>query len=676
MEIPLLRDLLIVLGLSVGILLVSNRVGIPPMVGLLLTGVIVGPHGLALLHSTHEVEVMAEVGVVLLLFTIGMEFSLIKLFAIGKLIISGGSLQILLTTAAVVLGGMIVGLTIPTSIHIGFLVSLSSTAIVLKTLQERTEIESPHGRLVLAILICQDIAIVPMILATPMLTGQGGGGPGLALALVAKIVGVLVFVWLSMKFAVPWLLDQIAGTRSRELFILTIVVICFAIAWLTSSIGLSLGLGAFLAGLILSESPYSHNSLGGILPFRDVFTSLFFVSIGMLLDVRFLVAHPLLILAALAAIIIVKAIIVTIGGLLLGYPLRNAAHAGIALAQVGEFSFVLARAGVAAGLIGGDLYQSFLATSVLTMAMTPFLLRAAPDIAGMIQRVSARRDARVQDQTAEIAEPVSNHIVIIGFGFTGANIARAARAAGIEYVIIESNPETVRLEKQRGEPITFGDASYPSVLEHAAVATARIVAVVINDPVATRGIIQTVRSISPATHIIVRTRFMREIEALRALGASEIIPEEFETSIELSSRILARCLVPREQIAELIDRIRRDEYRMYRTTPDLAASIGDPTWSLDDVEVAAIEIDRGSPLDGRTLAEIDLRRRHKVTLLEIRRAERRIPNPGGDERLSAGDVIMVVGSAKRRARLARMAGSPTEGPAPAGEHQQQRRPKS
>jgi len=659
MEISLLRDILIVLGLSVIILLVCARVGVPSIVGLLVTGVIVGPHGFGLLHATHEVEMLAEGGVVLLLFTIGMEFSLTKLFKIGRMVMVGGALQVGLTIAVTWGLGELFGLPFDQALFLGFLASLSSTAIVLKALQEQTQIESPHGQMALAILIFQDIAVVPMILAVPILAGTGAMDITMIAVLLGKILGVLVFVWLAMKFIVPWLLHQIARTRSRELFVLSVVVLCFAIAWLTASVGLSLALGAFLAGLILSESPYSHHALGGIMPFRDVFTSLFFVSIGMLLDLDFLVAHPVVIGLAVVGVVIVKSGVVTVTGLALKMPLRNATQAGLAVGQVGEFAFVLASSGLALGLIGGDLYQGFLASSVLSMAITPLMIGIAPRAAKAMQKTITPKGQKTPppelDATAE-EKKLSDHIVVIGFGFTGHNIARAARFAGLRYTVIESNAISVKREANAGEPIFYGDATYTSVLEHAQVENARTVAVVINDPIATRQIIQTVREMNPDVHIIARTRFVREIGPLRELGATQVIPEEFETSIEISSRILAQHLVPRETITSFIEEVRRDEYQMYRNISEPTASLTDLTWTLPDVELGTVEVHPGSQLAGKTLAELDLRRRYGVTLLEVRNGEERTVNPAGDTTLQAGDVIVVVGNARKRRRLAGLAG--------------------
>lgn len=653
MEIPLLTDILITFALSVAILLVCHQFRIPSVVGLLLTGVLAGPNGLGLVGKNHEVDMLAEIGIVLLLFTIGLEFSLAKLFQIGRTVMLGGTLQVALTTVAVYGIGTMLGLSTGQAVFMGFLVSLSSTAIVLKSLQERAEMEAPHGRVSLAILIFQDIVIVPMMLITPLLAGQSEN-PGTALlTMLGKGVGVMALFYVSAKFLVPWLLHQIARTRSRELFVLSAVVLCFTVAWLTSSIGLSLGLGAFLAGLIISDSEYSHQALGGILPFRDVFTSLFFVSIGMLLDLKFLLENPLMVVGAILALFVLKGLINAFVTRMLGFPLRTMILVGLALGQIGEFSFVLAASGVQIGLLENNLYQLFLAVTVLSMGATPLLIAAAPKLADRVTR--ARDDAEPHDTRRQGEEEeegkLHDHLIVIGFGVNGRNVARAARAADIPYIVIETNADTVKREQKNGEQIFYGDASYHAVLEHACIEAANVVAVVINDPIATRRIIQVARQLNPTAYIIVRTRFVREIGALRALGASEVIPEEFETSVEVFSRIMGRYMVPREEIERFIEEVRNDEYQMFRTMADPLVMVHGRSVELPEVEISLLRVDPGTALDGRTLGEIDLRRRHGVTLLEIRREEGVISNPAGDETLRGGDMLVVMGPKEMRELL-------------------------
>ncbi|MFZ5641370.1 MAG: cation:proton antiporter, partial [Bacillota bacterium] len=508
MEIPLLKGVLIIFSLSVVVLFLFHKIKIPAVVGYLLTGILAGPHGLKMVNEIHEVEMLAEIGIVLLLFTIGLEFSFDRLFKIKKPVILGGSLQVALTSFAALAIAQGFGLPLGRAVFIGFLISLSSTAIVLKLIQQRAEIDSPYGRASLGILIFQDIIIVPMIIFTPLLAGTGGSVSGSLLALVTKGVGIIVFVIISAKWVVPHLLFQIARTRNRELFLLSIVVMGLAVAWLTSSIGLSLALGAFLAGLIISESEYSHQALGSILPFRDVFTSFFFVSVGMLLDVGYVIQNPGLVALAALGVLVLKALVAGAAVVLIGFPLRAAVLVGLALSQVGEFSFILSETGLQYGLLAGGSYQLFLAVSILTMAVTPFVIAAAPGAADLVLRLPL--PARLKsgwDPVQETKETdIRDHLIIIGYGINGKNVARAAYAADIPYVIIEMNAETVREEREKGEPIIFGDAAQEAVLKHVNVKEARVVVVAISDPAATRRIIEAARRFNPKVYIIVRTR--------------------------------------------------------------------------------------------------------------------------------------------------------------------------
>jgi monovalent cation:H+ antiporter-2, CPA2 family len=647
MQIPLLTEIVAILAVSIATLLVCIRLRIPEIVGLLLAGVLAGPHGLALVHSAHEVEMLAEIGVVLLLFAIGIEFSLGSLLKIRRAVLFGGSLQVGLTILAVVGLSHMGGNDLGPALLMGFLISLSSTAIVMRMLQERAEIDSPHGRAALGILIFQDLAIVPMMLATPYLAGGGGEAAGSLPLLALKIVAVVLLLGVGQK-GLPWLLHQVARARSRELFLLCTVGLCLAVAWLTSIAGLSLGLGAFLAGLLISESEYSHDALGGILPFRDVFTSFFFVSIGMLLDLGFLLREPLSIVLVTAAILLLKGSLAAGAAVLLGLPLRSALLVGFALCQVGEFSFVLSKIALKHDLLTGESYQLFLATSVLSMAATPFVMRLAPHLAGGILRLPLPEKLKLglgpPEATEETAKPLRDHIVIIGFGMNGRNVARAARATGIPHVILEMNPETVRAEKAQGRPILYGDATHEAVLEHVRVRDARVVVLGISDPAATRRVTELVRRHSSKVHLIVRTRYIQEMQPLYELGANDVIPEEFETSVEIFTRVLLKYLIPKDRIESFIAEIRADGYEMFRSWRAASTSISDLRLHLDDVEICKLQLAAGAPLDGMTLAETELRKRHGVTLLAIRRAGQTVANPDAATRLGGGDSLYLMGS--------------------------------
>lgn len=662
MQIPLLKEIVMVFGLSIAVLLVCYRLRIPAIVGFLLTGMMVGPHGLGLIKAVHEVEVLAEIGVVLLLFTIGIEFSLKNLLQIKRSVLIGGSLQVFFTLLlSFLVASRVGGRPFGESVFIGFLISISSTAIMLKLLQERAEVDSPHGRMAIAISIFQDVIVVPMMLLIPLLAGAVGNVGQSLLFLLTKGIGVIVLTLISAKWIVPRLLYQIARTRSRELFLLSIVVICFAVAWLTSSVGLSLALGAFLAGLIISESEYGHQALSNILPFRDVFLSFFFISIGMLLDVGFLFKHPFLIVLLALGVMALKTVTASLASALLRFPLRTAILVGLILCQVGEFSFILSRTGIEYGLLSGNAYQTFLSVSVLTMAATPFIIAVSPRIADFVSGLPLPEGLKSPSwlSTVGVREPLKDHLIIVGFGVNGRNVALAARVAGIPYVVLEMNPETVREEQEKGEPIYYGDAVQEAVLEHAGIRDARVIVIAISDPAATRRVTAIAKRLNPRVHVIARTRFLQEMGPLYELGASEVIPEEFETSVEIFTRVLTKYLVPREQIERFIAEIRADGYEMFRSLSRSSPSLSDLTLTIPDIEISTLQVDERSPMVGKTLAQIGLRSKYGVTLLAIRRDSQVIPNPSGDTELSAGDIVIVLGLPERIADVAGLFRGPT-----------------
>ncbi|HHO76103.1 MAG TPA: potassium transporter KefB [Deltaproteobacteria bacterium] len=649
METSLLADLLIVFSLCIAVIFLFLRIRVPSIIGFILTGILAGPHGLGLIGEGREVEYLSEFGIVLLLFTIGIEFSLKNLLEIKRPVLLGGSLQVGFTLALTYALAVFGGLAWNKAVFIGFLVSLSSTAIVLKLLDERAEITRPHGRNTLAILIFQDLIIVPMMIFTPFLSGMPGETDVSFATLVVEGLALLVFVYVSYKWIVPNILFQIAKTRSRELFLLSIVMICLGVAWMTAELGLSLALGAFLAGLIISESEYSHEALGRILPFRDIFVSFFFISIGMLLDLSFLGENLALILALALGIIILKAATGGIAVMLLGYPLRIAVLTGLALAQIGEFSFVLSRTGMEYNLIDETKYQIFLNVSLLTMAVTPFILNLSPRVADILMKFPF--PAKIKngflsvsfDAFSENRHIMDDHLLIIGFGVNGRNVSRAAKMAGIPYVILEVNAETVRSERASGQPIFYGDATQGAVLEHVGAKNARVAVIAIPDAAATRRITTALRELNPNLHIIARTRFVREVSPLYELGADEVIPEEFETSIEIFSRALSEYLIPRDDIERCIAELRADGYKMLRGLSGEATAIHRLEQELPEFKVVTLRVNEGCLLAGKSLMEIEMRKKYHVSILAIRKNGTSVFNPGGEDVLCPGDAIIVTG---------------------------------
>ena len=649
MEIPILTDIVIVLSLAVVVILLFQRFRLPTILGFLATGVISGPHGFRLLPDTHKIEVLAEIGVILLLFIIGMEFSLRNLALIRRTVFLGGAAQVFFTIFLVALLLWVAQMPLPQAIFIGFLFSLSSTAIVLKLLQDRGEINSPHGKIVLAILIFQDIIVVPMMLVAPLMAGGSQNIAGALFLMLLKGALVILFVLVSARYLVPRLLYQVAQTKSKELFILSVVVICFAVAWFTSSLGLSLALGAFMAGLIISESEYSHQATSNILPFREIFSSFFFVSIGMLLDASFMVQHLPSILGITLIIIVLKGVIATLAAKILKYPLRTSLMVGLAIFQVGEFAFILSKTGLTYGLLSPGVYQYFLSVSLLTMALTPFVIQKyQPIAAGISQRLGSSSLPEAitskEDRDQDPLHHLNDHVVIIGYGINGQNVSKATKHAGIPYVIVELNASTVRTQRQSGEPIVFGDAVHGLILSHVCIQKARVAVIAVSDPEATKQIIANIRQISDKVHIIVRTRFVMEMAENYHLGADEVIPEEFETSIEIFNRVLAKYLLPRDQIESFTNSIRADNYQMLRTLTGRKHALENLKIDFPDFEVASLNIyTRDKKLVGLPLRDSNIRQRFNVTVVGINRDGQTVHNIDADTLLLRGDVVYVAG---------------------------------
>jgi len=651
MDLTLLSEILVVFSLSVGVIFLCHIVRLPPIVGFLITGVIAGPYGLGLVSAVHEVELMAEVGVVLLLFTIGLELSIGELARLKKSVLLGGGAQVLLTIGVFGALGLGLGQTVPRAVFLGFLAALSSTAIVLSVLQQRAEMDSVHGRISLSILIFQDLIIVPMMLLIPFLAGGGvADGSGLAfLWPMLKGVGIVALAFFLARKVLPRLLHRIVQTRSRELFLISTLALCLATAFLTASMGLSLSLGAFMAGLVMSESEYSLSALEGILPFRDVFTSLFFISVGMLLDVGFLVGNVLPVAGATAAVLVLKALAAGLAAYILGYPVGPAVMVGLALCQVGEFSFVLAKAGHAQGLLDAGGYQLFLAASIMTMGLTPLFIALSPRVADWMRalpvfaRMPRRPFEREMEQSGAVQPEVTDHLVIVGFGVGGRHLAKAAKSFGIRYRVVEMNPDTVRQKAARGEPISYGDASQTAVLEHVGVRGARVLAIVVSDPVSVRRITDAARRLNPGLHIITRTRFLSEMGPLLDLGASDVVPEEFETSIEIFTRVMLRYLVPRADIERFTQGVRAEGYEMLRSADLPGEPFGELNRRFPDMDLSAMSVEAGCELAGRTLMESGLRRTHGLTVVAVGRDGEVMANPDGGLRLLAGDVAYIFG---------------------------------
>ncbi|TMQ57622.1 MAG: hypothetical protein E6K76_09960 [Candidatus Eisenbacteria bacterium] len=657
-ESSVLRDLVIALSAALLVLLPSRRLKIPPAVGFLITGAIIGPGALGLIGDPHHVEVLAEVGVSVLLFVIGLEFSLARLREIGRAFLLAGPLHVLGTI--VLVGGLLLllptGATPHSAAFAGMLAALSSTAMLLPLLVGRGEIHAPQGRLILGILLFQDFAIVPMLALTPALAGGGGlaAAPG---ALVGIASAATVF--LVARFLMPRFVNAVIRSGVRELYVMMAVAVCLGASLATKTLGLSAALGAFLAGILVSESEYAHQIIGEILPFRDLFASLFFVSIGMLLRPDQLVGQWPQVSAWMLLILGVKSLVGYLVILALGFPSRIAAVTGISLAQVGEFSFVLASVGRDRGLLTQGQEQQFLAVAVLSLALTPFLVRLAawagslrmggalgwmipagpgPAAGPVLERAAAPGGPRIPGGAAPVG-----HVIVVGYGINGRNLSRVLRETGIPYIILEVNPVLVRRARREGQPVQLGDASRRESLAACGLRDAAVVVLAISDPAATRVAVGLIREYDTKAHIIARTRLVSEVAELMRLGADEVIPEEFETSIAIFARVLRRFHVP-GNIVRLQERALREEgYGFLRGGDETGTLVESVSRMIEGATTDTFYLAPDSPAVGRTLGRLDLRGRTRALVIAVVREGKHHLSPEPDFEFRAGDILVLVG---------------------------------
>ena len=551
-ELSYLGDLVIILGFAVIIVIVFHRLKLPSIAGFILSGIIVGPQGLGLITDVHQVEVLAEIGVALLLFGIGAELALKKLQRLWKLVVVGGLLQVGLTTATVYAIARMTDLSNNSAIFIGLVVALSSTAIVLRGLQQRGEVDAPHGRLILGILVFQDFSVVPIMLALPLLTGTDLNA-GVFFVTLAKSVGIVVAVLLLAIFIVPRILSLVTKTRQRQLFILSVFLICLGTAWLVTKSGASLAVGAFLAGLVVSGSEYRHQALADMISFKEVFASLFFVSIGMLLSPMLMLDNLVPIIAILVAILLGKSLIVFMTAAILRMPLRVCLITAVALAQIGEFSFILLFSVQGSGLISESLENSLVSAAILSMFFTPFAMSYGPQLAAGLGKLKPFKSLFKVDSVEDAPNAVRkirNHIIVSGYGFAGRELSQVLEGYNIPYVIVDLNIENVRKASQETGRAVFGDVTSQGVLKKLGIDNARELVLLINDPSAAERAVRIARGLAPRLYITVRTFYLLDIKPLLDAGADEVVSAEREGAVQVAIQLLKRHRVDNQQIAK------------------------------------------------------------------------------------------------------------------------------
>ena len=635
MDLTLLQSITFILITAVIILLIFNKLKLPSMIGLFLTGIILGQ----LINSTDIITEIAELGVIFLLFIIGLEFSIEKFSAIKHYAVLGGFLQVIITTLLVTVITCIAKIPLNEAIFLGFLICFSSTAIVMKLLQKQQLTHSIQGRVTLGILIFQDIAVIVVLLITPLLSGQSIDFSTLPYTIML-LSGLSIVIVAGAFWIVPKALHEAARTKNRDLYMLLILFFCLGTTYATSAIGISPELGAFLAGLIISNTEYSHQTLGYIQPFQDVFMSIFLISIGLMINVEYFISNIVLIILLAILVLIIKFAATFITGRILKLSIKTIIPISLLLSQIGEFSFVLAGEGIKYGLLSTQMFTMFLAVSIITMSATPLLQKTTPQIIELfkkIPRFQIEEKLTTINHEKHYEEELEDHVVIVGFGVNGKNIARACDHYDIPYIVVDTNPLLVKKEKALGIPIIYGNASNESVLKELKTTSAKCIVIATNTYDSTHKIVDAARKINPDIHIIVRTRYLKNVDELYELGADEVIPEEFETSIVIFSRLMDYYNKNVDEILDTIDTLRSDHYNTFRcvSPEEITATLSE---RITDLNVDSVYVTERKQLDEYEFGKYDL------TVTSIIRNNKTLVGFSPNLPLEIDDLILFTGN--------------------------------
>ncbi len=645
-ESPFIGQLLLLIAVATAGAALFERLRLPGVAGFLVMGAVVGPGGLGLVDDADRVRELAELGVVFLLFEIGLELPLDRVRRLWRGALLAGGLQVALTVAGVALAAVSLGVSVPRALLLGGLVAMSSTALVMGVLSARGEIDSPQGQLSIGILLFQDLCIVPFLLLVPLLA-TGGDLTGDALWATGRTVLALVAFFPVARFVLPRLLDRVVTTGTRDLFTLVAFLIVLGTAWAAGEVGLTLAVGAFVGGLVLSASPFAHQLFVEVAPLRGVLLGIFFTAVGMLLDLELAIEGWSAVLVYVLAVVLFKAgVVAVIVGGVLRHGLRLGIVTGLGLAQTGEFSFVLAGAAAASGLLDPTLQQVFVAGSILTLLATPGLFTAGPAVARVL---SSGRERRAGAGEGLGGVRRRDHVVLLGFGLAGQSLARVFRSRGIEYVGADANPARVQELRSRDEPVIFGDVSRAGLLTRLGVREARLVVVAVSDSIATREAVRLVRELAPDVPVVARTRFVLDVDPLYGSGASAVVAEEFESTLEVLSRCLGVFGTPEAAIAHFTAELREEGYEPMRT-PSLAL---DPWLGeiLEEVSTDWIEVE-GDPGPDATLGALDIRARVGCSILALEHHGSLYPNPDPIQPVRRGDRLLAFGRPREFEKLA------------------------
>ncbi|MBQ6351627.1 MAG: cation:proton antiporter [Methanobrevibacter sp.] len=634
MDIAILQNISAILITAVIVLLIFNKLKLPTMIGLFITGIVLGH----LINDTTMISTLSELGVVFLLFIIGLEFSVEKFSAIKRYALAGGILQVSLTTILITLLGLAIGLNLKSAIFLGFLVSFSSTAIVMKIMQQKHLTHSLQGRVTLGILIFQDIAVIVVILLIPLLGGESINLNAIP-NIIITIIGLAILIFVGAKWFIPLALKDAAKTKNRDLFLLLTLFICMGTTFATSFIGIGPELGAFIAGLLISNTEYSHQTLGYVQPFQDVFMSLFFISIGLMVNLHLFLYNIWIILILTVIILIINFTATLITGMVLKLPTKVSITIAILLSQIGEFSFVLASEGMKYGLMTSRFFSIFLGVSILTMSLTPFLQKMTPKVIKQFRKINyfqVDNELKTLPEEFEEVKPIEDHVILVGLGRVGKQMTKACNQFNVPILAVDMNPIVVEQQQELGVPIIYGNASNESVLKELRVTSAQCIVISASTYEGTLKTIDTARRLNPDIHIIVRTKYLKNIEEVIDAGADEVIPKEFETSILMFTRIMDYYQKDMDEIADAVNNLRSDNYDAFRSvsSEDVSAYLSN---SFTDIEVDSVRVYNDAHISDFPFEK------HDLTITSVIRENNTITNIKNSFLFLEDDIILFTG---------------------------------
>jgi len=646
-ELPLLIN--IAVGLVVAFFggILARRIGLPTIVGYMLAGIAIGPFTPGFVGDVKTISQLAELGVIFLMFGVGIHFSFSDLWKVRDIAIPGAIGQMLVATLMGYGLSQVWGWPKPAGLVLGLAISIASTVVLLRGLMDNGLLNTPHGQAAVGWLVLEDLATVLILVLMPAMASQSGSidwnNLGLTLLKAAAFVAILLFVGNKL---IPWILHRIARTGSRELFILAVLAVSLGTALGASEIfGVSLALGAFVAGVVVSESPLSHQVSADLLPFREAFSVLFFVSIGMLVNLTYLASNLESVLALSAVIVIGKYVVTLLMGFFIRRPVRTMIVVAAGLSQIGEFSFILGQAGLAMGLLNQDQYSLILAGALLSITVNPLMFRSIGPVENQLKRFPAlwkRLDRHGPDRAAP-EETLSDHVVVVGFGRVGQHIVNVLGTLGVSRLVIDADGRRIEDLNSRGEPTLFGDATNKEVLDHADLEHARVLVVTIPEEAAAQLIVAAARKLAPDLPIIVRAASDGGVRRLASLGAQEVIHPELEGGLQIVRRTLLCLGFPLREVQKYSDAVRSDYYDVSISTEQERQVLHDLLNASDNIGINWLRLSDGNSLVGKTLGEANLRARTGASVVAIMRERQLIANPKAQTVLRAGDLVGIIG---------------------------------